>query len=424
MIIALVLLGVVLGFAVTRPRGLPEATAAVPAALLAVAAGLVTPAAALAEVGELAPTVAFLAAILVLAFTAERHGVFGYLGALVARSGRGRPRRLLGAVFGAAAVTTAVLSLDATVVLLTPVVFAVAARAGVGHRPHAYACNHLANSASLLLPVSNLTNLLAFTASGLTFAGFAALMAAPWLAVILVEFLIFQFFFAADLARPATAADPARSAATGPASPATAADGPGPAPRFALVVLAVTLAGFAGLQPFGVEPAWIAAAGAIALAVPLLKNRGIRPGELLAEANPAFCAFVLALGVVVLAVRVNGLGDRIDAWVPRHADLLGLLGAAVLAAVLANLLNNLPATLVLLPAVADSPGLLLAVLIGVNVGPNLTYAGSLATLLWRRILHARDAAPRTSEFLRLGAVTVPLSLLAGVTALWAGLHLA
>jgi arsenical pump membrane protein len=423
MIIALVLLGVVLGFAVTRPRGLPEATAAVPAALLAVAAGLVTPAAALAEVGELAPTVAFLAAILVLAFTAERHGVFGYLGALVARSGRGRPRRLLGAVFGAAAVTTAVLSLDATVVLLTPVVFAVAARAGVGHRPHAYACNHLANSASLLLPVSNLTNLLAFTASGLTFAGFAALMAAPWLAVILVEFLIFQFFFAADLARPAAAADPARPA-TGPASPATAADGPGPAPRFALVVLAVTLAGFAGLQPFGVEPAWIAAAGAIALAVPLLKNRGIRPGELLAEANPAFCAFVLALGVVVLAVRVNGLGDRIDAWVPRHADLLGLLGAAVLAAVLANLLNNLPATLVLLPAVADSPGLLLAVLIGVNVGPNLTYAGSLATLLWRRILHARDAAPRTSEFLRLGAVTVPLSLLAGVTALWAGLHLA
>jgi arsenical pump membrane protein len=424
MIIALVLLGVVLGFAVTRPRGLPEATAAVPAALLAVAAGLVTPAAALAEVGELAPTVAFLAAILVLAFTAERHGVFGYLGALVARSGRGRPRRLLGAVFGAAAVTTAVLSLDATVVLLTPVVFAVAARAGVGHRPHAYACNHLANSASLLLPVSNLTNLLAFTASGLTFAGFAALMAAPWLAVILVEFLIFQFFFAADLARPAAAADPARPAATGPASPATAADGSGPAPRFALVVLAVTLAGFAGLQPFGVEPAWIAAAGAIALAVPLLKNRGIRPGELLAEANPAFCAFVLALGVVVLAVRVNGLGDRIDAWVPRHADLLGLLGAAVLAAVLANLLNNLPATLVLLPAVADSPGLLLAVLIGVNVGPNLTYAGSLATLLWRRILHARDAAPRTSEFLRLGAVTVPLSLLAGVTALWAGLHLA
>jgi arsenical pump membrane protein len=72
---------------------------------------------------------------------------------------------------------------------------------------------------------------------------------------------------------------------------------------------------------------------------------------------------------------------------------------------------------------AGCPGLLLAVLIGVNVGPNLTYVGSLATLLWRQILHARQAAPSTGEFLRLGALTVPAGLLAGVAALWVSLRI-
>ena len=82
-------------------------------------------------------------------------------------------------VFAVASAVTAVLSLDATVVLLTPVVFATAARLRTSPRPHVYACSHLANSASLLLPVSNLTNLLAFHASGLSFTRFAALMALP-----------------------------------------------------------------------------------------------------------------------------------------------------------------------------------------------------------------------------------------------------
>ena len=99
--------------------------------------------------------------------------------------------------------TTAALSLDATVVLLTPVVVAPAERMRVRARPHAYAAGHLANSASLLLPVSNLTNLLAFGATGLSFAGFAALMALPWLTVIGTEYVVFRWVFADDLHTPA-----------------------------------------------------------------------------------------------------------------------------------------------------------------------------------------------------------------------------
>jgi arsenical pump membrane protein len=406
-IAALALLIGVLAFAVARPRGLAEAWAAVPAAGLALLLGLVAPRAALDEIGELGPTVGFLAAVLALAYLAGGHGVFDYVGALATGISRGRPPRLLVAVFVAAALTTAVLSLDATVVLLTPVVFTAAARLGARSRPHTYACAHLANSASLLLPVSNLTNLLAFAASGLTFVGFAAVMALPWLAVIAVEYVAFRWFFRSDLAAPAHAPEPAEA--------------PDP-PRYALVVLALTLAAFAVAQPFGVHPGWVAVVGALALGVPLLRRRAVSVGTLIREANPAFCAFVFALGIVVLAVREHGLGRVVDALVPAHPSLFGLLGAAALAAVLANLLNNLPAVLVLLPAVESSPGLLLAVLIGVNVGPNLTYVGSLATLLWRQILHVRDAAPSTGEFLKLGALTVPAGLVAGVVSLWLGLR--
>jgi arsenical pump membrane protein len=316
-------------------------------------------------------------------------------------------------VFAIAAVVTAVLSLDATIVLLTPVVFATAAGLGARPKPHVYACTHLANSASLLLPVSNLTNLLAVAASGLGFLTFATLMALPWLAVVAVEYLILRWFFADDLATPVRPRPPA----------------PVRAPRFALAVLAATLAGFAASESLGFHPAWAALAGTLILGGRRVlcrsgeKSRLRQVWTLLAAANPAFCAFVFALGIVVLAVSRTGVGALVDRLVPDHADLPGLLATAALAAILANLLNNLPATLMLVPVVAHTPGLVLAVLLGVNIGPNLTYVGSLATLLWRRVLRARGQSPATGEFLRLGALTVPAGLAVAVVALWLGLHL-
>ncbi len=399
----MLLLLVVLGGAVVKPRGLPEAVTAVPAAGVAIALGLVSPHAASEQILRLLPVVGFLASILALAQLCDREGLFEAAGVIMARG----PGSLLARVFLIASAITAVLSLDATVVLLTPVVFATVARVHARPKPHVYACTHLANTASLLLPVSNLTNLLAYTASGLSFTRFGALMALPWLAAIAVEYLIFRLFFAADL--HVTEQRPPRENAH--------------VPFFALTVVVATLAGFVVASALGVNPAWAAFTGAVVLAVRAMSQRRITPAGVLRSADLPFGAFVLALGVVVAAVVKNGLGDAVRALVPHQATLPGLLAVALLAGVLANLLNNLPAVLVLLPVVATAgPGPLLAMLIGVNVGPNLTYVGSLATLLWRRVLREHDHEPALGEFLRLGVLTVPAALAAAVVGLWLSLQ--
>ncbi|MGW3190348.1 SLC13 family permease [Streptomyces ardesiacus] len=421
------LLGV-LAFAVLRPRGLPEAVAAVPAAVLVVALGTVTPREAWEQTRTLLPVVVFLALVLMLAYLCAKEGLFEAVGAAVARRCGGSPRRLLTGVFAMACAVTAVLSLDATAVLLTPVVLATASRAGARARPHVYATAHLANSASLLLPVSNLTNLLAFTASGLSFTRFAALMALPWLAAIAVEYAVFRRFFRADLAEPVPSA-PAR---VGPAPTKTPdAGGAGPAappaptvPRFTVVVVALTLAGFALASPAGVAPAWAALGGVLVLGGRALARRHVTPREMAGAAAPLFCVFVLALGIVVGAVMTGGAASGLGRLLPDGDSLPALLGVAAVAALLANLVNNLPAVLALLPLAAPAgPAQVLAVLIGVNLGPNLTYVGSLATLLWRRLLHRQGVEVELGLFTRLGLLTVPATVAASTAALWVALGL-
>jgi arsenical pump membrane protein len=261
----------------------------------------------------------------------------------------------------------------------------------------------------LLLPISNLTNLLVFNISGLSFTRFAALMLLPTVAAIAVEWVVLNRFFAAELGRP-----PGREAT--PAAPHL--------PRLALTVLSGTLAGFLAGALIGISPVWIAAAGATAITVPALVRRTAKAGDVVRALQPSFLLFVLGLGVIVVAASDNGLATAVRMVLPGGTSLPGLLGIAAISALLANLVNNLPAILIIAPiAVASGPAAVLAALVGVNVGPNLTYVGSLATLLWRRILHAEDTDVNLGEFLRLGAATVPAALAASTLMLWSGVQI-
>jgi arsenical pump membrane protein len=194
-------------------------------------------------------------------------------------------------------------------------------------------------------------------------------------------------------------------------------------PVFVLVVLALTLVGFAATSLLGLSPAWAALAGAVVLGVRALARKDTSPRRLVAALDAPFLAFVLCLGVVVAAVMRSGLDGAMRSVLPSGTGLLALLGVAAVAALLSNVVNNLPAVLVLLPLVAASgPAAVLAVLIGVNVGPNLTYVGSLANLLWRSVVR-RDIPASFAEFTRIGLITTPITLVIAVLGLWAGIRI-
>jgi arsenical pump membrane protein len=393
-----------------------------------VALGLVSIDTALDTLDRLGPTLVFLAAILVVGEVSRVAGLFVALGAVIDRTAGDSGRRLLLAVSAAAIVVTAVMSLDATAVLFTPVVIHVVvtrgSRRSADREPPLLVTTQLANASSGWFPVSNLTNLLVFSATGLTFGGFALRMALPTAvasAVVVGGLLVRARTTPGHADRPPVQEDRVAGVPDAPDSlePPVALDG---FARLVLVALGLLVVAFFVASQFGVEPAWVAAGFAVFLGTAALVARRDHLTTLVGAASPRFLVFVAGLAIVVDAAVGHGLGDAAERVIPDGASLLALLAIALIGGVLANLVNNVPATLVLLGAVgstgAGSPARLLALLIGVNIGPNLTYTGSLATLLWRKAVRGADVEPSHRSFFRAALLTTPPALLLATVALW------
>jgi len=402
-VIVVLALGGMLAVAFGHPRGRVEVGVGAVCAGATLATGLLGLDEARSAVDHLAPVVAFLVTILVVSDVCARAGVFDAAAQRVGRWSRGSALRLFTGVFLLAAVVTATLSLDATVVLLTPVVLAAGMARAVPDEPGTYACLRMANSASLLLPVSNLTNLLALPHLDVTFTGFAVRMAPVLLVVLVVEYVGLRLLFRDRLAVTPVADDvPLR-----------------PMPRFPVAVVAMMLIGFAAVSPFGGEPWWVSLVAAVVLAAYAVRRGLARPIHLVHAAHPGFAIWVLALGVVVAGLAQGFLGDAVRDAVPGSTGLGALLLVAVLATGLASVLTNLSATLLLVPVVAPlGTTAVLAALLGLNIGSGLTWTGSLANLLWRRTLSRHDVRPSNAAFHRVSLTLTPVSLLAAVVVLW------
>ena len=367
--------------------------------VVAIALGILPVPEALALGDRVWPILLFVVAITVVTELAAEAGLFRVIAEQTARWGRGRAWLLWLLVLALAVLSTIFLSLDTTAVLLTPVVVVLARHVGLSPLPFALTTVWIANTASLLLPVSNLTNLLAEHEMGsLGPLGFAGLMALPALIAIVVPAVILFIVCRKSLLQRYTADEPTE-----------------PEDRVLLIASAVIVVVLLPLLVSGI-PVWMPAVGASLVLgfIFLLRRRAVLrfslvPWQLVVFASGLFLVVEAAhsLGLSALLATVSGHGE----------DLPSLLQLAGTGALGANVLDNLPAYLALEP-VAGSPVRLAALLIGVNAGPLITPWASLATLLWHQRLTSLGVEISWRRYMLLGAIAAPLTVAAATVGLW------
>lgn len=348
---------------------------------------------------DVAGVLVFLVAVTVLAGLSGAAGVFDVAAHEAAHLARGRTLVLFLLVAAIAVVTTSVLSLDTTAVLLTPVVLALCAQLRLDPLPFAMATVWLANTASLLLPVSNLTNLLALGQLGLSPAQFAAQMWAPALASAAVTTGVLLLLYRRRI----------RGRYRVPPHP-------GIADRVLFGVCTAACVAFTTMVLAEVPVAVAATAGAAAA----LAAFAVRRPEDLRWSLLPWRLVILVVGLFLLvetAGRSAVLTDGISALAGTGSSFPDLVQLAAVAALGANAVNNLPAYLALEPVTGGSPDRLLATLVGVNAGPLVLLWGSLATLLWHDRCRAQGLHISARYFAATGLLLLPPLLLATVAAL-------
>jgi arsenical pump membrane protein len=368
-----------------RPFRINEAWWAAGGAIALVLSGALAPRDALGALDRGTDVYLFLVGMMALAEFAREEGVFAWIATHAVGAARGSRARLLLLVYGAGIMTTAFLSNDATIVVLTPAVLVALKRTDAPPEPYVVACALVANAASFILPIANPSNLL-FFADGM-----------PPLATWLGSFAL------ASLGRIA--------------APLVVDDGVAPPPRAAanamLILAALALVATAARSgPLGATSAAFGGAATLLAATrdvraPLAMVRGV-----------AWPVVVLTAGLFVLveALDVAGAGTlprALFAWAGHAAEPPAKLGIAAASALASNVVNNLPVGLDLGKYVgsAHPPAhLSAAALVGVNVGPNFTVNGSLATVLWLAILRRNGIAMHPLRFAAIGLATTPAAL--------------
>jgi arsenical pump membrane protein len=381
-----------------RPWRLPEAIWPGAGAILLVVTGLLPLAAAGQAIADGTNVYLFLGGMMLVSEMARREGVFDWIAAHAVGWAAGSRQRLFTLVYLIGIVVTALMSNDATAVVLTPAVFAVARQADADPLPALFACALVANAASFVLPISNPANLVLYGGAMPPLGRWLAAFALPSLLSIAATYLVLRRIMRARLV------DGCRTRADG--VPLETGG------RIALAgiaaMTAVLLVTSALDRPLGPPTA---IAGAVTATI-VLARRPREAWQAIAGVSWSVLALVAGLFVLVVALERLGLIAAITGWVGPGAVHAGLFGTAV--ALVSNVINNLPAGLIAASALHQAhPGALVtdAALIGVDLGPNLSITGSLATILWLSAIRREGSDVSFWSFLKVGAVVMPPALI-------------
>lgn len=393
-----------------RPRGIAEVYWACGGGVLLVLAGLLPPRQALYAAYEGWDVYLFLAGMMVLAEMAREEGVFDWAAGLAAGHAKDSPRRLFVLVYIVGVVVTALLSNDATAVVLTPAVLTVVRRARVDPKPYLLACAFIANAASFVFPISNPANLVVFDRHLPPLLAWLRIFLLPSIASVLVTFLCLRWSSRKQL----------QGVIQGElkAAPLT------PEGRFALAGLLLAATALILSSAFGLPlGAPTCAAAVLAMAFVAWRNPGI-VSHVAREVSWSVLPLVAGLFVIVealhsaglLAVGLAGLHrlGQASAWIAKPV-------AAFAVALASNGMNNLPIGLMSGAAIEharETSVVAHAILIGIDLGPNLSVSGSLATILWLIVLRRENVQITAGEFFRIGITAMPLAMIASLLLLW------
>ncbi|WP_346656017.1 arsenic transporter [Bradyrhizobium sp. dw_78] len=394
---------------IARPWRLPEFIWAVTGAVLLVLFDLLPWRDALAAAGKGTDVYLFLIGTMMLAEVARQEGLFDWLAAQAVRHAHGQAKRLFLIVYAVGILVTVLLSNDATAVVLTPAVYAAARAAKVEPLPYLFVCAFIANAASFVLPISNPANLVVFGQQMPPLLTWLRLFGLPSVAAIVVTYLALRW-----TQRGALKASVAGIGEISPLAPA------GKLAAFGILLTAAVLIAASAMDRDLGLPTFVAGV-AVAALVLLIGRRS--PVPVLQDISWSVLPLVAGLFILVEGLNRTGV-------LPALATILKQAAAAapqltpwlsgVLVAVASNVLNNLPMGLIAATTsqAAQVPAHVTgAILIGVDLGPNLSVTGSLATILWLIVLRREGEHVGAVQFLRLGLVVMPPALLLSLLAL-------